>query len=87
MRQWLLFACFSFCLFPLVFSLSQEAADRKASLVALPENFLFLGSSFPVSLAEPIPGPSVQKFQEIARDLSISILMGSILEKVLALSR
>lgn len=50
--------------------------------MCFPENFLFLGSTRGVELAEAVDGPTVQEFSALAREQRISILLGSILEKV-----
>lgn len=61
----------------------QKASGEKADLIAFPENFSFLGKNDQcLDVAEPVPGPLVEKFQGIAREQSISILMGSMYECV-----
>lgn len=58
--------------------LVQEAATHGAMLVALPEHFAYLGpeEAAPPS-AQPINGPLVQEFGELARQLGIFLLLGS----------
>lgn len=61
----------------------EQAVDERADLVAYPENFLLLGNkSLYQKSAQSIPGPTVQIFQQLAKKNQISILMGSIYEKV-----
>jgi len=54
------------------------AARRGAELVALPENFAYMGPELehPPS-AQPLHGPLVQEFGELARELGIFLLLGS----------
>jgi predicted amidohydrolase len=54
------------------------AADRGAQLVALPEHFAYLGPEDrePPS-AQPLEGPLLAEFRELARKLAIFLLMGS----------
>ena len=62
---------------------TEQAAAANADLVAFPENFLLLGDKeHYLKAAEPIPGPSVEIFQKKAQSFGISILMGSIYEKI-----
>lgn len=59
-----------------------EAKERGASLVALPELFNCLGQPKAiVSGAEPIPGPTSQRIGQLASELEITILAGSIGER------
>ncbi|MFP6611999.1 MAG: carbon-nitrogen hydrolase family protein [Pirellulales bacterium] len=59
-----------------------QAAERGARLVALPEMFNCIGHfDVVVKNAEPIPGPTTDAIQELARRWSIVILAGSIAEK------
>jgi len=60
-----------------------SAAARGAQIVALPENFNFLGApEAQLANAEPVPGPTVQCLADEARRHGIHILGGSILEVV-----
>ncbi len=57
----------------------REAARRGANIVCLPELFgtqYFCQRQDPrlFDLAEPIPGPSTEKFSELARELGVSII-------------
>jgi predicted amidohydrolase len=63
--------------------LLNEAADGGADLAALPEVFTFLGrSSLQAEAAEPVPdGPTVSVLTALARERSMWILGGSILER------
>ncbi len=60
----------------------EEAADRGAQWVALPENFHIRGGAghdeAKVRAAEPIPGPTSEALAETARRLGIHLLAGSI---------
>ncbi len=59
-----------------------EAAQQGAQLVALPEYVNFLGPrELHDANAEPIPGPTTERFAELARQLGIYLLGGSILER------
>ncbi|GAW90977.1 carbon-nitrogen hydrolase family protein [Calderihabitans maritimus] len=59
-----------------------EAADRGASLVALPETFNFMGSPREEKAnAEYIPGPTIQRMVALAEKYKIWLHCGSILEK------
>jgi len=61
----------------------REAAARGAGLVVLPEVFNWRGrASDTLAFAEPIPGPSSERMASLARELSLYILAGSILEKI-----
>jgi len=63
--------------------LIRSAASRGAKLVALPENFNFLGSSAAqVDNAEPLDGPTLSCLADEARAHEIYISAGSILEAV-----
>lgn len=55
-----------------------EAAGRGAQLVALPEHFAYLGPDDrePPS-AQPLEGPLVTEFRDLARRLEIFLLLGS----------
>ncbi len=67
----------------IAFSYAEKAAAEKADLVAYPENFLLLGDKEQyLDAAELIPGPLVESFQNKAKELGISILMGSIYERI-----
>ena len=58
-----------------------EAARHDARLVVLPEVFLWRGPRAEErAAAEPIPGPSSHRLGELARQLRIHLLAGSILE-------
>ncbi len=59
-----------------------EAAQQGAKLVALPEYVNFLGPrELHDANAEPIPGPTTERFAALARRLGIYLLGGSILER------
>jgi len=63
--------------------LIQQAAGAGADLVALPEEFNFLGSPEDhLANAEAIPGPTINALAETARDRNIHVLAGSILESI-----
>ena len=55
-----------------------QAAKGGADLVALPENFAYMGPELdtPPS-AQPLQGPLVQEFGELAKELGIFLLLGS----------
>jgi predicted amidohydrolase len=59
----------------------REAAARGAVLVGLPENVAWMGPETErSSAAEPLDGPTLRRFGELARTLSIHLLAGSVLE-------
>ena len=63
--------------------LVREAAKRGARLVALPELFNCLGRKEQViRAAEPVPGPTSRRMGDLARRLRITLLAGSICERV-----
>ena len=58
-----------------------EAADGDADLAALPETFTYLGSSVGRrAAAEPVPGPTTDRLATIARERSMWVLGGSVIE-------
>lgn len=59
-------------------TLIEEAAGRGAQLIALPEHFAYLGpeDQNPPS-AQPLDGPLVNEFRELARRLGVFLLLGS----------
>jgi len=58
-----------------------EAAGKGCNLVVLPEFFSFIGPQEALpEAAEPIPGPTIEKFRKTARELQVAILCGSIAE-------
>jgi predicted amidohydrolase len=60
----------------------REAGQHGARLVVLPEVFLWRGPrGEEVTAAEPIPGPSTARLGQLARQLRIHLLAGSILER------
>ena len=62
-------------------SLVADAVRRGAQLVVLPEVFLWRGSRDEErASAEPIPGPSCHRLGDVARQLGIHLVAGSILE-------
>jgi predicted amidohydrolase len=59
-----------------------EAARREARLVALPEHFACYGPEVAVAAAaQPLDGPLVTEFREMAGKLGISLLLGSFPEQ------
>ena len=61
----------------------REAAAQGARVVALPEVFVWRGvKKEERQAAEPIPGPTSERLAVLARELSIYILGGSILEQI-----
>ncbi len=60
----------------------RQAAELGAKLVALPEVFNWMGpESERPSAAETLEGPTLSKMASLARELSVTLLAGSILEK------
>jgi deaminated glutathione amidase len=60
-----------------------EAADLGAKLVALPENFSFMGNEAErIAGAEAVDGPTIGALRELARRRRIHVVAGSIAEKV-----
>jgi predicted amidohydrolase len=65
-----------------------EAASRGAALVGLPENFAFLrAEGQPVPEAQALDGPWVGRMSGLARRLKITLLLGSLPERVPGESR
>jgi deaminated glutathione amidase len=61
----------------------RHAAAQGAKVVALPEVFIWRGSKkLERENAEPIPGPTSTAIAEIAAELKIHLLAGSILEQI-----
>ena len=61
----------------------RAAAAKGARVIALPEVFIWRGSkSEERKAAEAIPGPSSQELANLARELGIYLLGGSILEEI-----
>ena len=59
-----------------------EAAAAGATFVALPENYFFIGSlEEKVRQAQPLDGPRVQGMAELAKELGIHLLLGSVAER------
>ncbi len=62
--------------------LLNEAAEKGADIACLPEVFTYLGSSAGrAAAAESIPGPITERLATIARERSMWIVGGSILER------
>lgn len=60
-----------------------EAASRGAQLIALPEHFAHLGPEGQKSpAAQPLDGPLVGEFRDLARKLGVFLLLGSFPEIV-----
>ncbi len=65
-----------------------EAASRGAELVALPEHFACYGTEEAVAAAaQPLDGPLVTEFLELAQRLGITLLLGSFPEQAEAFER
>lgn len=61
----------------------RQAAGQGAQVIALPEVFIWRGSKkLEREFAEEIPGPSSTALAELARELKIHLLAGSILEAI-----
>jgi deaminated glutathione amidase len=62
--------------------LVREAARRGASLVALPENFAFMGpEKAKLAHAEPLHGPTLSRLSTLAAELSIHLVAGGFAER------
>jgi predicted amidohydrolase len=66
-------------------AMSQEALERKAKFILLPEVFNYRGDSKNkagfIAATESVPGPTVNTFIPLAKKYKASFLLGSILEK------
>ncbi len=63
--------------------LVRDAAHQGAQLVVLPEKWTVLGTGEQLaSGAQPLDGPAIQWASEIARELGIDLVAGSIVERV-----
>lgn len=61
--------------------LVRQAAGLGARLVGLPENFAWMGPEAErPSIAETLEGPTLSRMAELARELRLTLLAGSILE-------
>lgn len=62
----------------------KQAAEDSLDLIAFPETFLYIGRNHEEKhrVAQSIEGQIVQTFQEYASNYDISILLGSIYEKI-----
>lgn len=59
-------------------ALIQEAASQGAQLIALPEHFAYLGpEDLKPPSAQPLDGPLVSEFEDLARKLGVFLLLGS----------
>jgi len=64
-------------------ALVREAAGRGAAFVGLPENFAFLrAEGQPVPEAQDLDGPWVRRMGGLARGLGVTLLLGSLPERV-----
>ena len=64
-------------------TLVEQAASRGATFVGLPENFGFLRSEGePVPESQPLDGPWVSRMAALARRLEVTLLLGSIPERI-----
>jgi deaminated glutathione amidase len=62
--------------------LVNEAADLGAKLVALPENFAYMGpEEGRLATAEPLDGPTLGAVREVARRRGVWIIAGSVAER------
>jgi predicted amidohydrolase len=62
-------------------ALVNEAADRGASYIQLPEYFNYLGPSRGFAdVAEPIPGPTTQRMSDVASARRVTLHLGSLIE-------
>lgn len=62
--------------------LVREAASLGARLIGLPENFSWMGpEEARPSAAEALDGPTLARMAELARELGVTLLAGSILEE------
>jgi predicted amidohydrolase len=63
--------------------LTRAAAADGATLIVLPEKWTAIGSDEELrAAAEPLDGPSIRWARQIARELSVDLVAGSILERV-----
>ncbi len=64
-------------------SLVREAARRQARFIGLPENFGFLrAEGEPVAEPQELDGAWVQRMAALARQLEVSLLLGSLPERI-----
>lgn len=62
--------------------LIRKAAARGAQLVVTPENTNYLGPhAEKVRLAEPVDGPTITRFADLARELGLHLVIGSFAER------
>ena len=61
--------------------LVKEAASRGAGFIGLPENFAWFGPEADrPDAAEPLDGPTLSRMAQLARELRVTLLAGSVLE-------
>jgi predicted amidohydrolase len=61
--------------------LVRTAVERGAAFVGLPENFSWMGPDAErPAAAEPLDGPTLSRMGQLARELKVALLAGSILE-------
>jgi len=63
--------------------ITRAKRDRNASVVFLPEAFDFIGESSKqtLSLAEPLDGPLISDYRQLAKDLDLELSLGGFHEK------
>jgi predicted amidohydrolase len=63
--------------------LIEKAASRGATLIGLPENFAFMGGSEAekLAMAEPLGGPIISSFRELAARLKVTLTLGGFQER------
>ena len=64
--------------------IEQAVSNHNASVVFLPEAFDFIGESTSetLQLAEPINGPLISKYRELAKELKVSLSLGGFHEAI-----
>lgn len=64
-------------------SLARQTTRHGASLIVLPEVFLWRGpQAGEVAIAEDIPGPATARLCSLAKQLNVHLIAGSILERI-----
>ena len=69
--------------FQCIEALAENAINQRCQMLFLPENFNFLGGSSAesVTIAEPLTGPIINKYRDLARRLTLWLSLGGFQER------
>ena len=62
----------------------EHCAQRGAQMVCLPENFNYMGRSYEddIAAAEPLSGPSIKRYRQLALDNRVWLSLGGFQERI-----